>query len=85
MPDTFYLTIKTKLVNGFDRPEDLTERHPYHAAFSSLMGLWAGLVIGYFTEYMTSHTYEPVREVARACHTGAATNIIYGLALGNKY
>jgi inorganic pyrophosphatase len=47
-----------------------------------MIGLWAGLAIGYFTEYMTSHTYEPVREVARACQTGAATNIIYGLALG---
>ena len=31
---------------------------------------------------MTSHSYTPVREVARACATGAATNIIYGLALG---
>ncbi len=31
---------------------------------------------------MTSHSYEPVREVAGACSTGAATNIIYGLALG---
>ena len=31
---------------------------------------------------MTSHSYSPVREVANACRTGAATNIIYGLALG---
>lgn len=31
---------------------------------------------------MTSHSYNPVREVSRACATGAATNIIYGLALG---
>jgi len=31
---------------------------------------------------MTSHSYEPVREVARSCKTGAATNIIFGLALG---
>lgn len=46
------------------------------------MGLWAGFIIGYFTEYMTSHSYEPVREVANSCQTGAATNIIYGLALG---
>jgi hypothetical protein len=23
LPDVFYLTIKTKMVNGFDRPEDL--------------------------------------------------------------
>jgi len=31
---------------------------------------------------MTSHSYQPVREVAQSCHTGAATNIIFGLALG---
>jgi len=57
-------------------------RHPYHAFICTLVGLWAGLAIGYITEYMTSHSYSPVREVANACRTGAATNIIYGLALG---
>lgn len=31
---------------------------------------------------MTSHTYGPVRELAGSCKTGAATNVIYGLALG---
>ena len=34
--------------------------------------------------YYTSFSYQPVREVANACRTGAATNIIYGLALGYK-
>jgi len=57
-------------------------REPWHAFVCTAAGLWAGLVIGYFTEYMTSHSYAPVREVANACHTGAATNIIFGLALG---
>jgi Na+/H+-translocating membrane pyrophosphatase len=33
-------------------------------------------------QYYTSHSYKPVREVAASCETGAATNIIYGLALG---
>jgi len=47
-------------------------------------GLWSGMIIGYITEYFTSHAYTPVREVANACETGAATNIIYGLALGYK-
>lgn len=51
---------------------------------SVLSGLWAGLIIGYVTEYYTSHAYSPVREVAKASQTGAATNIIYGLALGYK-
>jgi K(+)-stimulated pyrophosphate-energized sodium pump len=45
-------------------------------------GLIAGLAIGLITEYFTSHRYSPVREVADASQTGAATNIIYGLSLG---
>merc|ERR1711998_207906 len=48
-------------------------------------GLWSGCIIGFVTEYFTSHSYTPVRDVAQSCLTGgAATNIIYGLALGFK-
>eukprot|EP01083_Nonionella_stella_P163085 535929_1 len=46
-------------------------------------GTIGGLAIGLVTEYYTSHSYSPVREVAMSCKRGgAATNIIYGLALG---
>jgi len=48
------------------------------------LGLWGGCIIGFITEYYTSHSYAPVREVAQSTKTGAATNIIYGLALGYK-
>jgi len=41
-------------------------------------------MIGFITEYYTSHSYSPTREVAQSCETGAATNIIYGLSLGYK-
>lgn len=51
---------------------------------SILSGLWGGLIIGFVTEYYTSHSYAPVRQVADASKTGAATNIIYGLSLGYK-
>merc|ERR1719502_2541097 len=57
---------------------------PVKAYLCVIVGLWAGCLIGFITEYYTSHSYEPVREVARSCKTGAATNIIYGLALGYK-
>lgn len=58
------------------------DRTPLHAWFCTLFGLWSGLIIGLVTEYYTSHSFTPVREVARSCETGAATNVIYGLALG---
>merc|ERR1719215_1706853 len=48
------------------------------------MGTVGGLLIGLVTEYYTSHTYIPVRELATACKSGAAVNIIFGMALGYK-
>jgi len=47
-----------------------------------ILGLWSGLLIGLSTEYYTSHSYGPTRELARACLYDAATNVIKGLALG---
>lgn len=49
-----------------------------------LSGLIAGLAVGLLTEYYTSDMYKPVQNVAKSCETGAATNIIFGLALGYK-
>ncbi|HAT27521.1 MAG TPA: sodium-translocating pyrophosphatase [Gammaproteobacteria bacterium] len=49
-----------------------------------LAGLTAGLTVGLLTGYYTSEKFAPVQEVAKACETGVATNIIYGLALGYK-
>merc|ERR1711971_1031031 len=55
-----------------------------YAWLSVVLGAVGGLIIGLITEYYTSHSYSPVREVANACKTGAATNMIYGIALGYK-
>jgi len=57
---------------------------PDDAALCVAMGVVGGLTIGLITEYYTSHSYKPVRELADSCKTGAATNMIYGIALGYK-
>lgn len=52
------------------------------AFYCAAMGLWAGLVIGYTTNYYTSGEFSPVQKLAESCIQSAATNIIQGLALG---
>merc|ERR1719486_816722 len=54
----------------------------WYCALSICLGLWSGLIIGYMTEYYTSHSYTPVREISDTQKVSAATGIIYGLALG---
>jgi len=57
---------------------------PSDAFICVLAGTIGGMLIGVITEYYTSHSYNPVREIANNCKTGAATNVIAGLALGYK-
>ena len=61
--------------------EEYTNTGVYGCFFS---GLIAGLAVGLLTGYYTSEKYEPVKELARSCETGVATNIIFGLALGYR-
>ncbi len=49
---------------------------------ASVTGLVAGTLIGMFTEYYTAENRPPVRAIAAASETGAATNLISGLATG---
>lgn len=50
--------------------------------FSILSGLFAGMLIGFFTEYYTSDSYKPTKNLADMSKTGPATIIIGGLSLG---
>ena len=50
--------------------------------FAVLAGLIAGVLIGKSTEYFTSDTYKPTKNLAAKSETGSATIIIGGLGLG---
>lgn len=47
-----------------------------------LAGVAAGVLIGYVTEIYTSAAYKPVRQIAAASETGAATTILAGIGVG---
>ncbi|MCE5296545.1 MAG: sodium-translocating pyrophosphatase [Euryarchaeota archaeon] len=47
-----------------------------------IVGIVLSIAIVYITQYYTSGEYRPVREIAKASETGAATNIITGFSVG---
>ncbi|GLI18606.1 putative K(+)-stimulated pyrophosphate-energized sodium pump [Tepidanaerobacter syntrophicus] len=78
---TFISTIASMIFTYFLSKMILGELNAFFAAAS---GIVVGSVIGIVTEYYTSSDYPPVKEIAKSSQTGAATNIISGLAVGMK-
>ena len=61
--------------------KDIPSRHVFYA---TLIGLAVGALISMVTAYYTSLGKKPVLEIVQNSSTGAATNIIAGLAVGMK-
>ncbi len=51
-------------------------------SFSVVCGLCAGVIIGQATEYYTSQSYKPTKDISAASQTGSATVIIKGIGTG---
>jgi K(+)-stimulated pyrophosphate-energized sodium pump len=57
---------------------------PNRVFIAILCGLAVNILIGLITEYFTSNQKKPSQSIAKASETGAATNLISGLAVGLK-
>ena len=77
-----YLSAVLLLAAAFFLGWLLPEREGLLSFAAVASGIAAGLLIGRLTEAYTSDRYKPVREIAAACDTGAATNILSGLSYG---
>jgi len=88
MVPAIYAAATNMLPESFELPATVGDGtvtiEPWECWVCVSAGVVGGLIIGLITEYYTSHSYTPVREVADSCKTGSATNMIYGIALGYK-
>ena len=86
MTPMLYLLSQACLPEKFEFPDVEEGGHATatKAFVCTALGLWSGLIIGMITEYYTSTNYKPVQKVANSSASGAAPNIILGLALGYR-
>ena len=50
--------------------------------YAGVVGVVTSFLFVWITQYYTEYRYRPVRSIAEACQTGAATNIITGIGVG---
>lgn len=75
-----YFVIQKFLPEAVDWSGKIIDKWDIYLA--TISGLLAGITIGLLTEFFTSESRKPARNIAKASETGAATNIIEGLANG---
>jgi H+-translocating diphosphatase len=80
LPDE--INFVNKIKNGDDVKIVIEVSNNWAVMICGLCGLWCGMGIGYITDIFTSTEYSPVQNLAKSCRSGAAINIIQGLALG---
>ncbi|HAN40531.1 MAG TPA: sodium-translocating pyrophosphatase [Candidatus Cloacimonas sp.] len=80
-----YFTSATIGIAAFFITKLLLPPQYYFGVFISiLIGLATGVLIGWFTELDTSHSYKPTRAIAEQGKFGPATVILEGIAVGMR-
>ncbi len=79
---TGILSVVFLLIIGFTANNESIKNFVLRAIGPVLIGLVAGVAIGFFTEYFTSASYRPTKKLAESTESGAAPVIINGTALG---
>ena len=77
-----YFVIDDLSTNGEFVWDETTSYAVTDLFLATVVGLASGILIGLFAEYYTADDKTPARDIAKASETGAATNIISGLATG---
>lgn len=78
-----YFIVQYVLPSSLKVSETLTIT-PNKVYIAIIAGLVVNIIIGVLTEYYTSNLKKPSQSIAKASETGAATNLIAGLAIGMK-
>ena len=76
------IAVAASAVASFFFMRDASGASDWRPFLATVAGVVLAIVLDKLTEYFTSTHYSPVKETSKQSQTGAATNILSGLALG---